>query len=137
MDANALKSSFLRYLEAKSPSKITIRHFPNLILDIAIKATMGNTLNGKPFAEALEPAPLYSFIYQEWKMNYRVILRAYSENSFLNMTFGDAGITPKNIVDHRLAFEELFSQIDGLTIFTEINLFEQLSQSYEKLLFHL
>lgn len=124
MDAPTLKANFLRYLEAKSPSTITLPHFPNLVLDMAIKATIGNSLNGKPLVEALEHAKLYSFVYQEWKMNFRVILHAYSENSQVHITFGENEITPKNIYDHRVKFDQLFSLIDQLHFFTEVNLFE-------------
>jgi hypothetical protein len=121
MDIQSVKLSFINYLQGNSSTAIVIAHFPDLLLNMAIKAAMGHRINEKPINEVLDSDKFYSVIYQEWKLQFRLIISSYSENSKVNMTFGENNVTPKNVYDHRIKFEELFSVIDGQQIFEEID----------------
>lgn len=119
MDAHLLKSSFLLYLKEHSSDPITIPYFPDIILDMAAKATIGHKINDKSLVEVLKPNELFSIVYNEWQMNYRVILNAYVPNSKVNMSLGEKNINPRDVFNHKSQFENVFSQIESLKIFTD------------------
>ena len=118
-DLAKIKEEFISYLNIKSKKTIDIYHLPLKVLEDIIREISGHSFNGQSVFQLEDEHYIYCYIYQEWKQRFQLLLSTFGEGRGAITSIGQVEL--RQVHSHRTQFENLFSEVDSLGIFQEVD----------------